>query len=221
VTAEALGLPLDSIEARGELALATRDVEIAAGTIRAGTVAGQRTTVSGMRDGVELVTFRANWVCTTTDLDADWDLQATGWRVQVAGDTPLDVRLEFAVPLERMAEYSPGYTAHRAVNAVAAVHAAAPGIRTSVELPQVVASLGSPAISDAEAAELVGLVTAGGQDPNFLPVEAERVAGEHAAGADGGAAAGLTDSQGNDPNFLPVEAGRLTGEDDAGDLPRS
>ena len=117
-------------------------MEIAAGTIRGRH--GRRPAHHRVRyrDGVELITFRANWVCTTTDLDADWDLQATGWRVQVAGDTPLDVRLEFAVPLERMAEYSPGYTAHRAVNAVAAVHAAAPGIRTSVELPQVVAVLG-------------------------------------------------------------------------------
>lgn len=221
VTAEALGLPLDSVEARGELALATRDLEIAAGTIRAGTVAGQRTTVSGMRDGVELITFRANWVCTTTDLDADWELQATGWRVQVDGDTPLDVRLEFAVPLEQMAEYSPGYTAHRAVNAVAAVHAAAPGIRTSVELPQVVAALGGAAAGEALVAELAGEVAAGAQDPNFLPVEAERFAEEHVpSGTVGAAAAGEAGTPGNDPNFLPVETGRVTGEDDAGDAPR-
>lgn len=41
-----------------------------------------------------------------------------------------------------MAELSPGYTADRAVNAVAAVRAAEPGIRTSLELPQIVARLG-------------------------------------------------------------------------------
>ncbi len=149
VTAEALGLPLDTVEATGELAVATRDVEIAAGALRAGTVAGQRTTVSGLRDGVELIRFRPTWVCTP-EIDADWELQATGWRVQVAGDTPLDVRVEFAVPLERMAEYSPGFTAHRAVNAVAAVHAAEPGIRTTADLPQVVAELGAPR-TDAQA----------------------------------------------------------------------
>jgi 4-hydroxy-tetrahydrodipicolinate reductase len=38
------------------------------------------------------------------------------------------------VPLDRMAAISPGYTANRAVNAVAAVCAAAPGIRSTVEL---------------------------------------------------------------------------------------
>ena len=43
----------------------------------------------------------------------------TGWRVSVAGDAPLDVEIRFAVPLERMGELSPGFTANRAVNAVA------------------------------------------------------------------------------------------------------
>ena len=44
---DALGMPLDSVESTGEVATATRDVEIAAGTIPAGTVAGQRMTVVG------------------------------------------------------------------------------------------------------------------------------------------------------------------------------
>jgi 2,4-diaminopentanoate dehydrogenase len=39
-----------------------------------------------------------------------------------------------------MAQRSPGYTANRAVNAVPYVVAAPPGIRTSVELPQIVAT---------------------------------------------------------------------------------
>jgi 4-hydroxy-tetrahydrodipicolinate reductase len=41
-----------------------------------------------------------------------------------------------------MGVYTPGYTANRAVNAVPVVCDAAPGIRTTVELPQVVAMLG-------------------------------------------------------------------------------
>jgi len=139
--ADALSLPLDDVEAHGELALATKDLEIAAGSIEAGTVAGMRTVVVGMREGRELIRFRANWYCST-DLDADWALQPTGWRVQVEGDTPLDVTLRFPVSPEQMAETTPGYTAHRAVNAVAAVCDAAPGIRTTADLPQLVARLG-------------------------------------------------------------------------------
>ena len=60
----------------------------------------------------------------------------------VEGDCPLDMDLRLAVPLERMAETTPGYTANRAVNAVPVVCEAAPGIRTTVDLPQVVADLG-------------------------------------------------------------------------------
>ena len=60
----------------------------------------------------------------------------------VEGDAPLDIDLRFAVPIERMGDVSPGYTAHRAVNAVPVVCAAPPGIRTTVDLPQVIATLG-------------------------------------------------------------------------------
>jgi 4-hydroxy-tetrahydrodipicolinate reductase len=139
--AEALALPLDDIEAGGEVATAARTVDIAAGTLEAGTVAAQRLTVAGMRDGRPLLRFRASWYCTT-DLDPAWDVRPTGWHIDVEGDAPLDVDLRFPVPIERMGDVSPGYTAHRAVNAVPVVCAAAPGIRTSVELPQVIATLG-------------------------------------------------------------------------------
>ncbi len=139
--ADALGLPLDDVEASGEVAVASRTVEIAAGTLEAGTVAAQRLTVTGVRDGHPLLRFRAHWYCTT-ELEPAWDLAATGWRVTVDGDAPLDIDLRFAVPIERMGDVSPGYTAHRAVNAVPVVCAAPPGIRTTVELPQVIATLG-------------------------------------------------------------------------------
>ena len=139
--AEALALPLDDIEAGGEVATAARTVDIAAGRLEAGTVAAQRLTVAGMRDGRPLLRFRASWYCTT-DLDPAWEVRPTGWHIDVEGDAPLDVDLRFPVPIERMGDVSPGYTAHRAVNAVPVVCAAAPGIRTSVELPQVIATLG-------------------------------------------------------------------------------
>jgi len=139
--ADALGAPLDDVQASGEVATATRTVEIAAGTVEAGTVAAQRLTVAGMRDGKALLRFRATWYCTA-ELDPAFDARPTGWRVTVEGDAPLDVALPFPVPIERMGEMSPGYTAHRAVNAVPVVCAAPPGIRTTVDLPQIVAALG-------------------------------------------------------------------------------
>jgi 4-hydroxy-tetrahydrodipicolinate reductase len=140
LVAEALGLPLDEVQASGAVALARQTVEIAAGTVEAGTVAGQQMRVDGMRHGVPLLSFVATWYCTA-DLEPRWDLGATGWRVTVAGDAPLAVDIRLDIPLDDMAQWTPGYTANRAVNAVPVVCAAAPGIRTSVDLPQIIGTL--------------------------------------------------------------------------------
>ncbi|MDW8803417.1 dihydrodipicolinate reductase [Streptomyces scabiei] len=141
LVADALGVPLDSVQASGSFATAARTTVVAAGVLPAGTVAAQRTTLSGLRDGRTLLEFHATWYCTT-DLDPAWELRPTGWHLTVDGDAPLDVDMRFPVPLERLGAVSPRYTAHRAVNAVPAVCAAAPGIRTTVDLPPFTAVLG-------------------------------------------------------------------------------
>ena len=138
--AESLSMPLDSVEASGEVAVARRDVTIAAGTIHAGTVAAQRMIVSGMRGGRTALQMRPTWYCTT-EIDPAWDLRPTGWHVSVDGDAPLDIDLLFPVTLDEMGAVTPGYTANRAVNAVPYVCAAAPGIRTTMDLPQIIANL--------------------------------------------------------------------------------
>lgn len=140
LVAEALSIPLDSLEASGGVAVARRTVELAAGTLTAGTVAAQRMEVTGLRGKRPLLRFCATWYCTD-DLDPTWSLRDTGWRIQVDGDTPLDVDIHFPVPADDYPAVSPGYTAHRAVNAIPVVCAAVPGIRTSVDLPQVIAIL--------------------------------------------------------------------------------
>ena len=98
--------------------------------------------MSGIKDGRELLRFQATWYCSH-ELDPAWDLSPTGWRISVEGDAPLevDVRMPFPFPMEKMAELPPGYTANRAVNAVAAVCAAAPGILTITDLPLIVPQL--------------------------------------------------------------------------------
>lgn len=140
LVAEALGLGFDSIEAQGDVALASHRTEIAAGVLEAGTVAAQRAVVTGLHRGRPLMSFKATWYCGR-DIDADWDLRPDGWHVEVEGDVPLDVSIRFPVTPERWPQVSPGLTAHRAVNAVPYVCAAAPGIRTTVDLPQIIADL--------------------------------------------------------------------------------
>jgi len=141
LVADALSLPLDSLEASGELATARHRILIAAGELAPGTVAAQRLTVTGVHAGRPLLRFSATWYCTT-DLEPAWDLGDTGWHISVEGDAPLDIGMRLPVPLDRMAEVSPSYTANRSVNAVPFVCAAAPGIRTTLDLPQITATLG-------------------------------------------------------------------------------
>jgi 4-hydroxy-tetrahydrodipicolinate reductase len=145
VTAAAMGLPCDSLEVTGAVALARHDIHIAAGMVPAGTVAAQRTTVSAMRAGKPLITFTANWYVSTdveTEDGETWDLRASGWHLRVDGDVPLDVAITYPVAIEDYAEMTPGLTAHRPLNMVAYVCEAPPGIRTSAELPQIIAHLG-------------------------------------------------------------------------------
>ncbi len=140
VVADAIGLPLDDVAATGRVAVARSAVEVAAGRVEAGTIAAQRLEVRGLRAGRPLLTFSANWYLTR-DVEPAWDLRETGWHVLVEGDTPLDVEIHFPVPADEWAATSPNLTAHRPVNAVPYVCAAAPGIRTSAELPQIIPTL--------------------------------------------------------------------------------
>jgi hypothetical protein len=141
VVAEALGLSFESIEKSHEVATARNDAHIVAGVIRKGTIAAHRIGIACMRGGRPLMRMRLNWYCTT-DIDADWELGDNGWRVRVAGDVPLDVRIKFPVALEDYGAMTPGLTAHPPVNAIPYVCAASPGIKTTVDLPRILAYLG-------------------------------------------------------------------------------
>lgn len=144
--ANALALELDGFKTSGETATASHRVELGQGVfLDKGTVAAQRITVAGMRDGKALLRFRANWYCTT-QLDSDWTMAESGWRITVEGDTPFDISIKLPVnSQEDVAQQMGGYTAHRALNCVPYVCAARPGIITIVDLPQVIPRLAGPA----------------------------------------------------------------------------
>ena len=139
--AEAAGIEIERWQAFGENAAALEDTTIAAGLIAKGTVAAQRITIEGVRNGQPVLRFRANWFCGRAIDQPTWELRESGWRIKVEGDTPLDVSITFPVAPEDYAAFTPGLTGHRAVNSVPAVCGAPPGIRTTGDLPQVVARL--------------------------------------------------------------------------------
>ena len=144
LVAEALGLPFDDVRVRGEQGLARADIHIAAGTVPKGTVAATRTTVEGLRGGKPIMRFVANWyVSSAVDTPGDeiWDFRASGWRVLIEGDTPLDIVISYPVTEAEYPDFTPNLTAHRPVNCVPYVCAAAPGFVTALDLPQVVARL--------------------------------------------------------------------------------
>jgi 4-hydroxy-tetrahydrodipicolinate reductase len=136
VLAAAADRPVDSWSSTGEVAAARRTVQLAAGELPAGRIAAQRTVIVGRRSTDEVIRFTPTWYCTT-DVDPAWDLRPTGWRVQVHGDAPFDVGLEFPVPVADLGAFTPAYTANRPVNAVPYVCAAAPGILSTADLPPI------------------------------------------------------------------------------------
>lgn len=141
--ADALGKPVDTVEAQAELAATLEPIEVpgeGGGFIQPGTLAAERLTISAMRKGKPFIVFRANWVCGPV-IDADWEMRDAGWRIQIFGDTPLDITITLPIPREEMLATLPGYTAHRPINALHAVCDAPPGIVTTLDLPQIIADV--------------------------------------------------------------------------------
>jgi 4-hydroxy-tetrahydrodipicolinate reductase len=141
--ADAIGLPLDGFEVRGDIARATEPFTLSDGSvIEKGTMAAQRVTVAGLRNGKPFLTFRAHWFCTP-HLDQEWNINGEGWLFTTKGDAPMQVRVTYGRTEEGYSEHLAGYTAHPAVNAVPYVVEAKPGIRTIFDLPPIVPRFGS------------------------------------------------------------------------------
>jgi hypothetical protein len=142
VIAKGLGLTLESFKIFGETANAAARFLLPGGTpIEKGTVAAQRITVSGMLNGKPIIRYRLNWYCTT-NVDADWDLRPSGWRLLIEGETPIDVNVTFPVTGAQISPAMAALTAYRVINAVPYVCAAAPGIRTTNDLPNIAPKMG-------------------------------------------------------------------------------
>jgi hypothetical protein len=141
--ADAIALPLDGFEVRGDIARATEPFALSDGSvIEKGTMAAQRVTVAGLRNGKPFLTFRAHWFCTP-HLDPDWNISGEGWLFTTRGDAPMQVRVTYGRTDEGYSEHLAGYTAHPAVNSIPYVVEAEPGIRTIFDLPPMVSRFGS------------------------------------------------------------------------------
>jgi hypothetical protein len=136
VLADIAGFEIDEWTAEGGVAAATRDMTIVAGQIKAGTAAAQRIVINGRSDGADRVRF-TQYGFVATDVDPDWGLQPTGWRIRIHGDAPIDMRMPFPVPLDDLADYVPAFNANGPVNAIPYVCADRPGFLTTEDLPHI------------------------------------------------------------------------------------
>jgi hypothetical protein len=136
VLADLAGFVIDEWTAEGGVAAARKDTTIVAGEIKAGTAAAQRVVVHGRSEGTDRVRF-TQYGFVATDVDPDWGLQPTGWRIRIHGDAPFDVSMPFPVPLDDLASYVPAFNANGPVNAIPYVCAAPPGFLTTEDLPHI------------------------------------------------------------------------------------
>jgi 4-hydroxy-tetrahydrodipicolinate reductase len=133
LVAAAIGLELDEIVERHEVIRADEDVEIASGTVAAGTISGMRFEIVGVAGGEERIVVEH--VTRLRDEDApDWP-QGQGYRIDVTGEP--NVHVELALSSDRGDHNHAGClaTAMHVINAIPHVVAADPGVLTVLDLP--------------------------------------------------------------------------------------
>ncbi|MFM7536182.1 MAG: dihydrodipicolinate reductase [Acidimicrobiales bacterium] len=133
LVADGLAMPIDRVAVDEEVLLAEVDLQLAAGPVPEGTVAGQRWVWSGMVGDTTVVELEAIYRAHPT-VGAHW--AGSGWYTRIDGRPPITLELERWLGNGLLG------TAMHAVNAVPAVCAAPAGIRTFLDLPVILGRWG-------------------------------------------------------------------------------
>ncbi|MCU1602210.1 MAG: dihydrodipicolinate reductase [Frankiales bacterium] len=140
LTGEALGIDLDEVRCVAEFATTTAPVDLVSWTIEPGQVAGVAASWQGWYDGRLVVDLRVMWRKGRT-LEPDWKVEH-GYVVSIEGRPNVRTKLTIAPPADFVATSVQDYmvlgmiiTGLPAVNAIAAVCDARPGIVTYNDLP--------------------------------------------------------------------------------------
>lgn len=133
VVADALGVEMDEITEWHEVIHADDDIEIASGTVEAGTISGMHFEVRGVVGGETRIVLEH--VTRLRDDDApDWP-QGEGYRVLISGEPNLKLELELSSDVGDHNHAGCLATAMHVLNAVPHVVEAAPGVLTYLDLP--------------------------------------------------------------------------------------
>ncbi|CNE96134.1 dihydrodipicolinate reductase [Mycobacterium tuberculosis] len=130
LVAAGLGVDLDEIDMDVDYRLAGTDLATAAGPIPHGTVAAARWRFSGLAAGRPVITLEVVHKANAARMSEEWG--RPGYSLRVDGRPSLTL----SVDEEWVSDVISAAAAH-ALNSVAAVCAAAPGIRTYLDLPMV------------------------------------------------------------------------------------
>ena len=140
MVADVLGVELDEIVCEAEFAQTTEDVVMASWTIPAGHVAGVAASWQGRIGGRTIIDLNVRWKKGST-LDPEWVIVKDGWVIAVEGLPTVTASLDFLPPPDFEAETIEEFmaighiiTAVPALNAIAAVVHAPPGIITYADL---------------------------------------------------------------------------------------
>jgi len=140
--ARGLGVELDEVRGRLERSLTHREIEVAFGTIEAGTCGAVRTSAIGIVGGHEAIVIE-HVIRMARDVAPEWptsEHDAT-YCVAIEGEPDVEVRMTLGEPQGHAAGRSAmAATAMRVVNAIPYVVAAAPGLLSSLDLPLTVPS---------------------------------------------------------------------------------
>ena len=137
--AAGLGIELDEITESYQREPAPEDFDIAVGRVPKGTLAALRFEIRGMANGRPAIVIE-HITRLRPDLRPDWPQPASGggsYRVEITGEPSYAVDI---VPSSRKGDHNHAAivgAAGRIVNAIPAVIAAPPGIRTTLDLPLV------------------------------------------------------------------------------------
>ena len=140
LVAHAMGLSLDDVREHHEVLYANRDVEIASGTVAAGTISGMRFEIVGVVGGEERLVVEH--VTRLRDEDAPGWPQGSGYRIEITGEPHLRLELGLSSDLGDHNHAGCLATAMHVVNAIPHVVEAAPGVVTLLDLPVYSARVG-------------------------------------------------------------------------------
>jgi hypothetical protein len=133
--ADGLGATVDDFVYHREIALAAEAFDIKAGRVEAGTVAAQRFGYTAVVNGRPAMTVEH--ITRLGDEQApDWPT-GRGWKVTVEGEPSMVLESKIATHGEDETDQGCLGTAMHAVHAISPVCAAAPGIRTFLDLPMI------------------------------------------------------------------------------------